>query len=200
MISIDHQIVHSLGAIVGRYVWLDSTMIALSVYGPYVFELMLVVLWFAGSNKSAKDANRKRALYGFISALIAMAVNLTLGSMIFRTRPYLRGESALLCPSATDSSFPSDHAAGGGSIATSIYYGKRVLGRALLVLAVLVCISRVYVGAHYPSDVIVGLVIGMLSAWLVERNKRWCDAVVIPLLKLYDATIVKVPFLRKIGF
>ena len=75
-----------------------------------------------------------------------------------------------------------------------------MLGRALLVLAVLVCISRVYVGAHYPSDVIVGLVIGMLSAWLVERNKRWCDAVVIPLLKLYDATIVKVPFLRKIGF
>ncbi|MEI6284971.1 MAG: undecaprenyl-diphosphatase [Bacillota bacterium] len=200
MFSLDHQAVQLLGNIVGKYAWLDNSMIALSAYGPYIFELVLVIMWFSGRSESMRLANRKRALYGFFSAIIAMTVNLVVGSFFFRVRPFLNGESKLLYQSATDSSFPSDHAAGGGSISTSIMFGKRWLGRFLMVFAVLVTISRVYVGAHYPFDVVTGLLIGVLSAWLVERNREHCDKVVEPLLMFYERLVDKFEVLKKLGF
>jgi len=200
MFSFDHQALLWLGNIVGKYPLLDNFMIVFSAYGPYVFELTLIIMWFSGRSESMRLANRKRALYAFISALIAMAANLVLGSLIFRVRPFVSGESKLLYPSATDSSFPSDHAAGGGSIATSIYFGKRLVGKIMFAFATVVAISRVYVGAHYPSDVVAGLAIGIISAWLVERNREQCDRVVEPLLMLYDRIVDEFVILKKLGF
>ena len=199
MFNLDHQVLLGLGNIVGKYLLLDKFMIVLSAYGPYLFELTLVIMWFSGRSESMRLANRKRALYAFFSAIIAMTINLMLGSLFFRVRPFLNGESKLLYPSATDSSFPSDHAAGGGSISTSIFFGKRLLGGCMLAFALLVAISRVYVGAHYPSDVITGLLIGVLSAWLVERNREHCDRVVEPLLMFYERIVEKFVILRKLG-
>ena len=58
------------------------------------------------------------------------------------------------------------------SIAASLWCGFARSGRLFLVLAVLMALSRVYAGVHYPSDVLAGMAVGFLSSFLIHKNRR----------------------------
>ncbi len=86
-----------------------------------------------------------------------------------RPRPFLVHTDILkLDPvSGTISSFPSSHAVIVFAVATAILlYGHKKLGSVMLVLAVLVSIARIAAGVHYPSDVVVGAILGALMGYL----------------------------------
>ena len=61
------------------------------------------------------------------------------------------------------------------SIAASLWCGLARSGRLFLVLAVLMAVSRVYAGVHYPSDVLAGMAVGFLSSFLIHKNSRHLD-------------------------
>jgi membrane-associated phospholipid phosphatase len=67
----------------------------------------------------------------------------------------------------TDTSFPSDHATLAFAVAVGVYRFNRPAGITLLIFGVLVAIARVFVGAHYPSDVIGGAVLGTVTSALI---------------------------------
>ena len=67
---------------------------------------------------------------------------------------------------SADGSFPSDHAAAAVAIAIVLFLTHRRLGAIALLVAGLVCLARVYVGAHYPGDVVAGAAVGIGVAWL----------------------------------
>jgi undecaprenyl-diphosphatase len=104
-----------------------------------------------------------------LSALLAGGVGLGIGQLLAhlweRSRPFIdgTGTKALIAHSA-DSSFPSDHAIVAFAIATSLLFWNRRIGIAALAVATLICIARVSAGVHYPTDVLVGAIVGAGAA------------------------------------
>jgi membrane-associated phospholipid phosphatase len=75
----------------------------------------------------------------------------------------------VLVSRSTDPGFPSDHAAASIAIAVAVFLMHRRIGIVVVVVALLVCCSRVFVGAHYPGDVAVGALIGAGVTLLLWR-------------------------------
>ena len=98
-----------------------------------------------------------------------------MSALALRTRPYEVVDGLkLLIEKQSDYSFPSGHT--GSSFASAIVLWKELpkkYGVMALIVAVLIAYSRLYVGVHYPSDVLAGVVIGtvlaLVSVWLVKK-------------------------------
>jgi undecaprenyl-diphosphatase len=105
----------------------------------------------------------------FISGLFAFGIELPLYKLlkngIKRDRPCETLSSVYQRVAPSDQfSFPSGHTAAAFIIATLLSYFFPHLAPLLYVWALLVGFSRIYLGVHYPSDILAGIVIGMLSA------------------------------------
>lgn len=115
-----------------------------------------------------------------VTAIVAMLFsflfnNLLLKNVVSRTRPYevVEGLTLLVAP-ATDFSFPSGHSA--TSFAAAVVFTKLFGWRKgvwFLALALCISLSRLYVGIHYPTDVLFGIVsgalMGVIGVWAVGR-------------------------------
>lgn len=108
-----------------------------------------------------------------LSLLIGLLIgNLTLKPLIARIRPYdlfyeLNGEKIKLLIDAESSfSFPSGHTLASFEAATALLINKRKLGIIALVLAILIAFSRMYLFVHYPTDILGGIVLGVINAIL----------------------------------
>ncbi len=111
------------------------------------------------------------------SMLLAFIVcNLLLKNIIDRPRPWELYDTIMrLAPDPGDASFPSGHAtnAMAASFAILLKGEKKWPGVCAVILALLICFSRLYLGMHFPTDVICGMLIGMASAticWLIDRS------------------------------
>lgn len=106
--------------------------------------------------------------------------NLILKNLVARVRPYdVNTAIAILIKKPLDFSFPSGHTAASFAAMTALFLAKmKKAWIAALVLAVLIAFSRLYFYVHYPTDVLGGAVVGILSGiigyTIVEKlDKRW---------------------------
>lgn len=113
---------------------------------------------------------RKRGLLVLLSlAVNAVACNVILKPLVNRTRPYVLYDYDILIPPVGDPSFPSGHTSASFAAATAIYAIDKRWGIAAYIFAAVMGFSRLYLGVHFPSDVIVGALLGTLAAKLVIR-------------------------------
>ena len=116
---------------------------------------------------------RKAGLLGLGAMLMGLVcTNLILKPMVQRLRPWLvvEGLSALVAE-GDPHSFPSGHTCAAFAAATA-WWGnlpKRWMAHGALVLAALMGFSRLYVGVHFPSDVLMGAAVGCLCGWATNR-------------------------------
>jgi undecaprenyl-diphosphatase len=106
---------------------------------------------------------------------VAIADWSTMGikALVDRERPSAHfAQPKTLVPAPHDPSFPSGHAATSFAAATVLAFAFPRLAPALFVLAAAVAFSRVYVGVHYPLDVIGGAVVGVVLAIALRRLVR----------------------------
>lgn len=100
-----------------------------------------------------------------------IVVNLVLKNLVARTRPYdILEELLLITRRPSDLSFPSGHAGACFAVASVLFLClPRRFGIPAVVTAALISFSRLYVGAHYPTDVLGGMVIGCVTGWIACR-------------------------------
>ena len=156
--------------------------------------LILVWLWFATRNTSQRLNNQRAVLSAMLSLGIASILMLIINHFYFRPRPFnvLPADSInLLFYKPHDSSFPSNLAAVIFALAVPIFIRNKKWGGLLLGLAFLSSLGRVYLGVHYPLDILGGAAIGTLSAFTAEGLSRlfktWIGKLLYYIQRIYLA-------------
>jgi membrane-associated phospholipid phosphatase len=152
--------------------WLHAAALGYAGYGLALFAVLLLAAWWRARGRNPKAV--AAAVWAGGAPVIALVVNQPFVGIFHEARPYttLPGILVLAQPSA-DFSFPSDHAVMAGAAAAGLWLCSRGLAAVATAAAVLMALARVYIGAHYPHDVAVGLLFGALVAlvgwWVLRR-------------------------------
>ena len=148
--------------------FLNTVFEGITMLGEETLIILLVVaLWFAVDKKLAQQV--------FFVTATSLSVNGIIKNFAKVPRPFAKGISCVRPDTATGYSFPSGHTQGFATWSSFFATKFRKMWLTILVgvLIALVAISRLYLGAHYPSDVIVAIVLGVgiavLSNYLFEK-------------------------------
>lgn len=156
-----------------RFGWLNPVMRFITGLGNGgIFWIGLIVIMFFFK------ATRKIAVCCAISMILTLiSVNLVLKPLFARTRPYVLLEGLqILVKQPGDHSFPSGHSAHALACSWVLFrLTRKKYGLPLLILGILIALSRLYVGVHFPTDVIAGCAMGVIMAqlaiWLCRKFK-----------------------------
>lgn len=145
----------------------------LTNFGSLIAWILVCVLIFIFGGQYSK----KVAIIGLLALFLSSAVVLVLKYIVAEPRPFAVLNNVHLLAMESDYSFPSGHAA--SSFAAAVALGKKykviIMDRSykliypLLVFAGIIGLSRVYIGVHYPLDVIFGALIGTASGLAVIK-------------------------------
>lgn len=149
--------------------WLDIVMAQVTRRDTWFPAYLVLVAWLIYKQK-------KEAAFSIISIILAVVFSDQLCSsilkpMVARLRPChepaLRGLIHMVTECGGQYGFCSSHAANSFALATSFYlfFGKNPYTISLFIWAILISYSRIYVGVHYPLDVVSGAVIGSMFAY-----------------------------------
>lgn len=144
--------------------WLHTPARLFAEYGVVLFAGLLLGAW-ALTRRGGVLKRVAAALWAPIGVLVAVGINQFFVSAVAESRPYTVMPHVLVLVSrSTDASFPSDHAVMAGAAAAGVLLAHRKLGLVATGLALLMAATRVYVGAHFPLDVVAGLAVGAVVA------------------------------------
>ena len=163
----DYKIFKVINRPAGRYSLLDMLMILISKKVRYLYIFILCLMWFRN------NFGRKVVLNAVKSTVFSLFINILIKCFYFKPRPFIKRRIGILIPSKTDSSFPSKHTLLAFAVSISIFLSKRIIGSIMIGLSMLTGVSRIWVGHHYPSDIIGSAFIGSLIGLAVHKAPRF---------------------------
>lgn len=176
---------------------LDTLMIAITNSAAYVAILFMLILWFNNGKKENAIRKQYTVLYTTLSVSIALLVNVLIHAVYYHPRPFITHHVNQLVPHAADSSFVSDHSVLVFSIAFVFILRGEKLKYIALIWAILVGVSRMYVGVHYPLDILGAAFLTFITSGLVMQSARIFEPLVRFIFKMYALVVKRVPFLAK---
>jgi undecaprenyl-diphosphatase len=172
----DASIVHFLNQFAQRSRFFDYAVSVVTGNELVTGVPIVAALWWAWFSNSTREKEHRKIIVSslflctaaiFIARVLAM-------TLPFRERPLRNPNLDFKLPFGEDpqylmhwSSFPSDHAVFFFCLATSIFVISRKVGAITYAYVVFLCMGLVYLGVHYPTDVIVGAILGTAIASLV---------------------------------
>jgi len=152
----------------GKWSALDGLAIFFARYFEYflLFFLLLFLL-----------KNLKKFWPMVLTAVVAAIVSrFFIANIIrwiwFRPRPFIDNYVNMLFSHSNEASFPSGHATFYFALATVVFLWNKKAGAWFLFGAFLICLGRVFVGIHWPSDILVGALIGVIVGWVLNKISK----------------------------
>ncbi|WP_338752774.1 phosphatase PAP2 family protein [Bacillus sp. FJAT-52991] len=164
----DKRLFWSIQQLSGRFFLVDQFMILLSKRARYVYMFVVLLKWILDGPQ------RRTARSATLSIIVAWLIDFVLRRLCFKARPFMKQKVGILIPTKADSSFPSKHTLLAFAVSTAIFLRNRVWGRILSYLSGLIGLSRVWVGHHYPSDIVFSALIGAMTGMVVHQKTSHC--------------------------
>lgn len=185
----NYKLFQAINQNAGHHHFLDALMVFVTKDALAVFALVLLLMWFFG-----KEKYKYTVVFAAITGALGLLINFILGHIYNEPRPFVTHHVHLLIQHAKDSSFPSDHATGTFSLALAVLWRKhRKIGFGMLLFAILTGISRVYVGHHYPFDVLASVVVALITSRFVYAF----SSIFRPIARIIISTYNRIPLVPK---
>jgi membrane-associated phospholipid phosphatase len=168
----DWRSYHAVNDWFARHAGLGHAFDILTTLCVVALVLGALALWFV-SRPGAAQRWRFAAAAGLAAGALGYVLNQVIHAIHDRARPY-EAHGGVWHPyaSGADASFPSDHASAAFGIAWAVFLVDRAVGALFLAAAAVVAVGRVATGAHYPGDVLAGVLVGLAAALIVVRVAR----------------------------
>jgi len=155
-----------INSFAGNIHLLDLFFIISAKAMPYIFIGIEVWLYFVAKRKT-------EAIFAFYGVLVGLFINQIIGILYFHNRPFMDNIGIQLIKHSAENSFPSDHTTFLFAIAFSyLFFKVKKLAVIGLILAFLGGVARIYVGVHYPFDIMGGIFVGFIGAFVVFLLKN----------------------------
>ena len=165
LIDLDKKIFFLINSKAGIYESIDSLsgIVAGDYLVPVILSLGLIFLWFQETAEDQAIELRKRVLIAICSLLGSCLIVMIVNDLYFRERPFNLHEAKLIFYAPTDSSFPSNSTAAMFGLSIPILKTRMKVGMMMLLASMCLGLCRIYVGVHFPGDVIGGVLVALLS-------------------------------------
>lgn len=183
MQALNHELFLSLNAPMHAH---GTPVFVATFFATYLIYLVPVGLLGLAIGGSAKD---RRALVGAVlSVLLALLLGLIVSTLWPQTRPFAVPLGTNLLPHVTDAGFPSDHALVFFGLGLSMLIQARMAWAAMPLIAagLLVGWARIYLGVHFPADIIGAFPVALVAALIVRGAAGTVTLVAIPAEVLYQ--------------
>ena len=182
--ELNETLFDQINALARATAWLHGVIIAYAGYGVVVFALLLGAGWWL-ARRSGEPRRVAAVVCAGAGTLLAVGINQPIVDTVHEARPYTDHPGVLVLASrSADFSFPSDHAVMAGAVAVGLVFVSRRPEPRAGVAALVMAFARVYIAAHYPVDVAVGLALGAAVAVVVYLAA--CSLVTSVLTALVD--------------
>ncbi|MEH7301103.1 undecaprenyl-diphosphatase [Neobacillus drentensis] len=184
----NYDLFQAINQLAGKHPIMDGLMVFTTHYALIVYAIVLLLMWFFG-----KEQHKYSVVYAAITGGLGLFINFILGHIYYEPRPFETHKVHLLLQHAKDTSFPSDHSTGAFSLALAVLLRQRKIGLGMLLFAMLTGISRIYVGHHYPFDVLGSMVVGLFVSTLIYKFSSLLNPIPQTIINIYN----QIPFVPK---
>jgi undecaprenyl-diphosphatase len=168
----------AINGMAGHVGLLDDIMKLAAKDLVFVVVPLILLLWFLPGARAGRAFRQRVAFVAVVAAVLALAAGMAAGQLYSDSRPFVSDPGTrLLISHSADNGFPSDHALVSFAVAGGLFAWRWMAGLAVAIMATFIGIARIFVGVHWPLDIVGGAVIGLLAGELVARTLPLLEAV-----------------------
>ncbi len=157
----DYDLFRKINSFANRYNWLDKIGVFFAEWSGYIMIIVLVfLLW---ENRLDQDVFFRAIALSFFTRFFLLKI---IRMFIVRSRPFIEHNVNLLVRRLSDLSFPSGHSTFFFTFSFIVWFYEPRIGSWMLLNSFFIGLSRIFVGVHYPLDILGGLFLGYLVAFL----------------------------------